>query len=67
MDGLQKGTTDVQFATGALTGDNDSMTFGLNNVGAAASATADPTYVGLSAGTGLESVTVNASGPTMPT
>ena len=62
VDGLQKGTTDVQFATGALTGDNDSMTFGLNNVGAAASATADPTYVGLSAGTGLESVTVNASG-----
>ena len=62
VDGLQKGSTDVQFATGALTGDNDSMTFGLNNVGAAASATADPTYVGLSAGTGLESVTVNASG-----
>lgn len=63
VDGLQKGSTDVQFATGALTGDNDSMTFGLNNVGAAAaSATADPTYVGLSATTGLESVTVNASG-----
>ena len=39
VDGLQKGSTDVQFATGALTGDNDSMTFGLNNVGAAASAT----------------------------
>lgn len=63
VDGLQKGTTGVQFATGALTGDNDSLTFGLNNVGAAAaSATADPTYVGLSATTGLESVTVNASG-----
>ena len=62
VDGLQKGSTDVQFATGALTGDNDSMTFGLNNVGAAASTTADPTYVGLSATTGLESVTVNASG-----
>lgn len=63
VDGLQKGTTDVQFASGALSGDNDSLTFGLNNVGAAAaSATAKPTYVGLSAGTGLESVTVNASG-----
>lgn len=63
VDGLQKGTTDVQFATGALTGAEDSMTFGLNNVGAAAaSATADPTYVGLSASTGLESVTINASG-----
>lgn len=63
VDGLQKGSTDVQFASGALSGDNDSLTFGLNNVGAAAaSATAKPTYVGLSAGTGLESVTVNASG-----
>ena len=63
VDGLQKGTTDVQFATGALTGAEDSMTFGLNNVGAAAaSATADPTYVGLKATTGLESVTINASG-----
>ncbi|WP_346667200.1 hypothetical protein [uncultured Desulfovibrio sp.] len=63
VDGLQKGTTDVQFATGALSGAEDSMTFGLNNVGAAAaSATADPTYVGLKATTGLESVTVNASG-----
>lgn len=63
VDGLQKGTTDVQFATGALTGAEDSMTFGLNNVGAAAaSATADPTYVGLKATPGLESVTVNASG-----
>lgn len=63
VDGLQKGSTDVQFATGALTGAEDSMTFGLNNVGAAAaSATADPTYVGLKATTGLESVTINASG-----
>lgn len=63
VDGLQKGTTDVQFATGALSGAEDSMTFGLNNVGAAAaSATADPTYVGLKATPGLESVTVNASG-----
>lgn len=62
VDGLQKGSTDVQFATGALSGAEDSMTFGLNNVGAAASATADPTYVGLSATSGLESVTVNASG-----
>lgn len=63
VDGLQKGTTDVQFASGALSGAEDSLTFGLNNVGAAAaSATADPTYVGLSATTGLESVTVNASG-----
>ncbi|WP_300785915.1 hypothetical protein [uncultured Desulfovibrio sp.] len=63
VDGLQKGTTDVQFATGALSGAEDSMTFGLNNVGAAAaSATADPTYVGLKATTGLESVTINASG-----
>lgn len=62
VDGLQKGTTDVQFATGALTGAEDSMTFGLNNVGAAASATANPTYVGLNATTGLESVTINASG-----
>lgn len=64
VDGLQKGTTDVQFASGALSGAEDSLTFGLNNVGAAAaSATADPTYVGLSATTGgLESVTINASG-----
>lgn len=63
VDGLQKGSTDVQFASGALSGAEDSMTFGLNNVGAAAaSATADPTYVKLSATTGLESVTVNASG-----
>lgn len=63
VDGLQKGTTDVQFASGALTGAEDSLTFGLNNVGAAAaSATADPTYVGLKATSGLESVTINASG-----
>lgn len=63
VDGLQKGVTNVQFASGALTGAEDSMTFGLNNVGAAAaSATADPTYVGLKATTGLESVTINASG-----
>lgn len=64
VDGLQKGTTDVQFASGALSGAEDSLTFGLNNVGAAAaSATADPTYVSLKATTGgLESVTINASG-----
>lgn len=64
VDGLKSGTTDVQFASGALTGAEDSLTFGLNNVGAAAaSATADPTYVSLKATPGgLESVTINASG-----
>ena len=63
VDGLKSNGTTVEFAAGALSGAEDSMTFGLNNVGAAAvSATADPTYVKLSATTGLESVTVNASG-----
>lgn len=63
VDGLKSGTTDVQFASGALSGAEDSLTFGLNNVGAAAaSATADPTYVSLKATSGLESVTINASG-----
>lgn len=63
VDGLQKGTTDVQFASGALSGAEDSLTFGLSNVGAAAaSTTAKPTYVGLKATSGLESVTINASG-----
>lgn len=63
VDGLKSNGTNVEFAAGALSGAEDSLTFGLNNVGAAAvSATADPTYVKLSATTGLESVTVNASG-----
>lgn len=63
VDGLKSNGTTVEFAAGALSGAEDSMTFGLNNVGASAvSATADPTYVKLSATTGLESVTVNASG-----
>lgn len=61
VDGLQSGSTSVDFATGALDGAEDSLTLGLTNVGSVDGD--DVTSVNVSASSGLESVTINASGP----
>ena len=63
VDGLQSGTTSVQFASDALSGTEDSLTLGLTNVGTAPAADGDPTSVNVKTTSGLESVTINASGP----
>ncbi|HJA79461.1 MAG TPA: hypothetical protein H9784_07855 [Candidatus Desulfovibrio intestinavium] len=63
VDGLKSGTTSVQFASDALSGTEDSLTLGLTNVGTAPAADGDPTSVNVKTTSGLESVTINASGP----
>ena len=64
VDGLQSGSTSVDFATGALDGTEDNLTLGLTNVGTAPTADGDDAIsVNVSASSGLESVTINASGP----
>ncbi|WP_300707307.1 hypothetical protein [uncultured Desulfovibrio sp.] len=64
VDGLKSGSTSVQFASDALSGTEDSLTLGLTNVGTApATDGGSPTSAKVSTTDGLESVTINASGP----
>ncbi|WP_300709962.1 calcium-binding protein [uncultured Desulfovibrio sp.] len=64
VEGLKSGAASVDFAAGALDGAEDSLTLGLINVGAAPTADGgSPTAVKVSTAAGLESVTINASGP----
>lgn len=58
VDGLKSGTTRVEFAAAALDGAEDSLTLGLTNAG-----TAPDAAVNVSTSSGLESVTIKASGP----